>query len=146
VRCAAGNQEALSLRKAVVLALVALVAALGLVAVGNAAPSTRTDMMHEISITNFKVNKSGTVTVFVKIRGWKMYPALVGKKTNKADGGHWHIFVNGKYNNYSANATKGVTTKLKKGDYKITVALANDDHSPVKGAHPSKAVSVMVDA
>ena len=134
------------MRKAAVLALVSLVAALGLVAAGNAATSKRTDVMHEISITNFKVNKNGTVSVFVQIRGWKMYPKLVGKKTNKPDGGHWHIFVNGKYNSYSANATKGVTTKLKKGDYKITVALANDDHSPVMGTHASKAVSVMVDA
>ena len=135
------------MRKALALTLVTLVAALGLVAAGGAATSKRTSMMHEISITNFKVNKgSGTVTVFVKVRGWKMYPALVGKKTNKADGGHWHIFVNGKYNNYSANATKGVTLKLKHGDYKITAALANDDHSPVKGTHPTKAISVMVDA
>ena len=133
------------MRKALALALVTLVAALGLVASGGAATSKRTDVMHEISIKTFKVNKGGTVTVFVKVRGWKMYPSLVGKKTNKADGGHWHIFVNGKYNNYSANATKGVTTKLKKGDYKITVALVNDDHSPVKGTHPSKPVSVMID-
>jgi len=132
------------LRKALALALVTLVAALGLVAAGNAATSKRTVVMHEISITSFKVNKGGTVTVFVKVRGWKMYPKLVGKKTNKANGGHWHIFVNGKYNTYSANATKGTTLKLKKGDYKITVALANDDHSPVKGTHASKAVTAMV--
>ena len=133
------------MRKTLAVALVTLVAALGLVASGGAATAQRTDVMHEISITNFKVNKNGTVTVFVKIRGWKMYAALVGKKTKKADGGHWHIFVNGKYNNYSANATKGVTLKLKHGDYKITAALANNDHSPVKGTHPSKAISVMVD-
>jgi ABC-type glycerol-3-phosphate transport system substrate-binding protein len=144
VRCAVENQEARSLRKTLALALVTLVAALGLVASGSAATSKRTNLMREISITNFKANKNGTVTVFVKVRGWKMYPKLVGKKTNKADGGHWHIYVNGKYNTYSANATKGVTTKLKNGDYKITVALANDDHSLVKGTHPSKAVTAMV--
>jgi hypothetical protein len=144
VRCAVENQEARSLRKALAISLVTLVAALGLVASGGAAMAQRTSTMRDISITNFKVNKNGTVTVFVKIHGWKMYPALVGKKANKADGGHWHIFVNGKYNIYSANATKGVTTKLKKGDYKITVALANNDHSPVKGTHPSKAVTAMV--
>ena len=135
------------MRKALAISLVTLVAALGLVASGGVAMAQRTSMMHEISITNFKVNnKTGVVTVLVKVRGWKMYPALVGKKTNKADGGHWHIYVNGKYNTYSANATKGTTTKLKKGDYKITVALANDDHSPVKGTHPSKAITAMVDA
>lgn len=134
------------MRKALVFALVTLVAAVGVVAVGSAATSSRTDVMHGISITNFKVNKNGTVTVFVKVRGWKMYPSLVGKKTLKKDGGHWHILVNGKYNNYSANAIKGATLKLKHGDYKITVALANNDHSPVRGTHPSKAISVMVDA
>jgi len=134
------------LRRTLALTLVAAVAALSLVAAGGAATTKPAATMHEISITKFTVNKSGTVTVFVKIRGWKMYPALVGKKTNKADGGHWHIYVNGKYNTYSANATKGTTTKLKKGDYKITVALANDDHSPVKGTHPSKAITAMVDA
>jgi len=132
------------LRKVLALALVTTVAALGLVAAGEAAPTSRASMMRDISITSFKVNKNDTVTVFVKIHDWKMYPALVGKKTNKPDGGHWHIYVNGKYNTYSANPTKGTTTKLQKGDYKIYVALANDDHSPVKGTHPSKTVTVMV--
>ena len=132
------------MRKVLALALVTTVAALGLVAAGEAAPTSRASMMRDISITSFKVNKNDTVTVFVKIHDWKMYPALVGKKTNKPDGGHWHIYVNGKYNTYSANPTKGTTTKLQKGDYKIYVALANDDHSPVKGTHPSKTVTVMV--
>ena len=132
------------MRKVLALALVTTVAALGLVAAGEAAPASRASMMRDISITSFKVNKNDTVTVFVKIHDWKMYPALVGKKTNKPDGGHWHIYVNGKYNTYSANPTKGTTTKLQKGDYKIYVALANDDHSPVKGTHPSKTVTVMV--
>lgn len=136
--------------KVTVLAVAALLAAAGVAGLGGAGvaqatTSKRSAVMHEIQLTNFKVNANGTVTVFVKIRGWKMYPALVGKKTNKPDGGHWHIFVNGKYNNYSANATRGVTTKLEHGDYKIYVTLANDDHSPVKGTHKSKTVSVMVD-
>ena len=132
------------MRKVFALALVTTVAAFGVVAAGEAAPTSRASMMRDISITSFKVNTNDTVTVFVKIHDWKMYPALVGKKTNKPDGGHWHIYVNGKYNTYSANPTKGTTTKLKKGDYKIYVALANDDHSPVKGTHPSKTVTVMV--
>jgi hypothetical protein len=134
------------LRKTFASTFVSLVVALGLAGAAMAAPASRTTAMRDISITNFKVNKgAGTVTVFVRIHDWKMYPKLVGRKTLKADGGHWHIFVNGKYNTYSASATKGVTLKLKKGDYKITVALANNDHSPVKGTHPSKAISVMID-
>jgi hypothetical protein len=132
-------------RRLVPLTLALAFACTGLVGAAQATPSARADMMHEIQITNFKVNANRTVTVLVKVRGWKMYPALVGKKTNKPDGGHWHIYVNGKYNTYSANATKGTTTKLKKGDYKLYVALANNDHSLVKGAHRSKTISVMVD-
>ena len=38
-----------------------------------------------------------TIVVHVKIGDWKMYPSLVGKKPNHADGGHWHIYVDGKY-------------------------------------------------
>ena len=132
------------MRKALALGLITAVAALGLVSAGGAATTSRVSMMRDISITKFKVNSNGTVTVFVKIHDWKMYPALVGKRTNKPDGGHWHIYVDGKYNAYSANPTRGTTTKLKKGDYKIYVALANDDHSPVKGTHPSKTITVMV--
>jgi hypothetical protein len=143
-RCVAATREGEGMRKAVVLALVTAVAALGAVAAGQAATSSRASMMRDITITRFKVNANHTVTVFVKIHDWKMYPALVGKKTNKRDGGHWHIYVDGKYDNLSANPTRGVTTKLKKGDYKIYVALANDDHSLVKGTHPSKTITVMV--
>ena len=132
------------MRKALALALVTAVAALGLVSAGEAAPTSNASMMRDISITSFKVNKNDTVTVFVKIHDWKMYPSLVGKKTNKPDGGHWHIYVDGKYNTYSANPAKGTTTKLKKGDHRIYVALANDDHSPVKGTHRSKTITVMV--
>jgi hypothetical protein len=58
-----------------------------------------------------------------------MYPKLVGKKPNKPDGGHWHIFVDGKYNNYTANATTGRSLKLKPGWHKVQAELANNDHS-----------------
>ena len=129
------------MRKTLLLLLV-----LGLAAVAGAQARTaaRADVMHQIQLNTFRVNADHTVTVFVTVRGWKMYPALVGKKTNKMDGGHWHIYVNGKYNTYSANPKSGKTTKLKKGDYKIYVALANNDHSLVKGAHHSRTVTVMV--
>lgn len=132
------------MRKLLVLAA-ALVLGISIVAAAQAGSRTQASMMRGIAITNFKVNANKTVTVFVKVHDWKMYPKLVGKKTNKADGGHWHIYVNGKYNNYSASAKSGHTTVLKHGDYKIYVALANDDHSPVKGSDRSKTISVMVD-
>lgn len=130
------------MRKA--LALAAALSALVVAGVAHAHSVRQADVMHEIQLRSFKVNANGTVTVLVKIRGWKMYPALVGKKPNKPDGGHWHIYVDGKYNAFSANPTRGTTTKLEHGDHKIYVGLANDDHSPVKGTHRSRTVSVMV--
>ena len=123
----------------------ALVLGISVAAAAQASPRAHASMMRGISISSFKVNANKTVTVFVKVHDWKMYPKLVGSKTLKKDGGHWHIFVNGKYNNYSASATSGKTLVLKHGDYKIYVALANNDHSPVKGADRSKSISVMVD-
>ena len=132
------------MRKLLSLAAV-VVLGISVVAVAQASPRAHASMMYGISITNFKVNPNKTVTVSVKVRGWKMYPALVGAKTNKKDGGHWHIYVNGKYNNVSASAKSGKTKALKHGDYKVYVALANNDHSPVKNADRSKTISVMVD-
>jgi hypothetical protein len=123
----------------------ALVLGISVVAAAQASPRAHASMMHGIVITNFKVNANKTVTVFVKVHDWKMYPKLVGKKANKPDGGHWHVYVNGKYNNYSASAKSGKTKVLKHGDYKVYVALANNDHSSVRGADRSKTISVMVD-
>jgi hypothetical protein len=132
------------LRRPLVLALTTVLAA-SVVASAQAGARSHGSMMRGIVITNFKVNADRTVTVFVKLHDWKLYPKLVGSKMNKKDGGHWHIYVNGKYNAYSASPKSGRTTALKKGDYKLYVALANDDHSPVKGADRSKTISVMVD-
>ena len=100
--------------------------------------------MYGIQIVNYKVNRNGTVTVDVKIRGFKMLPKQVGAKKNVAGAGHWHIYVNGKYNNYSADPTSGKTTPLKKGDYKMYVTLNNNDHSPLSEPTRSKTVTVMV--
>jgi hypothetical protein len=123
----------------------AFVLALGAVAAGGAAQARTgtTQGMYGIQITNFKVNPNKTVTINVKIRGLKLAPAQVGKK-NVAGEGHWHIFVNGKYNNFSA-ATSGRTKPLKKGDYKVYVTLNNNDHSPLSEPARSKTISVMVD-
>ncbi len=95
-----------------------------------------------IQITNYKVNPDNTVTISVKVRGLELAPALVGKK-NVAGKGHWHIYVNGKYNNFSAGAS-GKTKPLKKGDYKMYVTLANNDHSPLSEPTRSKSIAVMV--
>jgi len=123
----------------------AAVLALGVVVVGGAAQARTgsSQGMYAIQITNFKVNANRTVTVHVKVRGLKLAPALIGKK-NVAGKGHWHIYVNGKYNNASG-ATSGKTKVLKKGDYKVYVTLNNNDHSPLSEPTRSKAISVMVD-
>jgi len=123
----------------------AVALALAALAVGGAAQAhTGTSRgMYSIKITNFKVNANLTVTISVKIRGLKLAPAQVGKK-NVAGEGHWHIYVNGKYNNYSAK-TSGTTKPLQKGDYKVYVTLNNNDHSPLSEPTRSKTITVMVD-
>jgi len=123
----------------------AIVLVLGAVVVGGAAQarSGAARGMYAIQITNFKVNPNKTVTISVKIRGLELAPALVGKK-NAAGKGHWHIYVNGKYNNFAA-ATSGRTKALKKGDYKVYVTLNDNDHSPLSEPTRSKTITVMVD-
>ena len=123
----------------------AAVLALGAVAVGGAAQARpgAAEGMYGIQITNFKVNPNHTVTINVKIRGLQLAPASVGK-ANVAGRGHWHIYVNGKYNNFAA-ATSGKTKALKKGDYKVYVTLNNNDHSSLSEPTRSKTISVMVD-
>ena len=98
--------------------------------------------MYGIQITNYKANANHTATINVKIRGLKLAPTLIGKK-NVAGEGHWHIYVNGKYNNASG-ATSGTTKVLKKGDYKVYVTLNNNDHSPLSTPTRSKTITVMV--
>ena len=50
----------------------------------------------------------GVIRVIVRITGWKLAPTLVGKKPTPGTG-HWHIYVNGKYNNFSARPKTGRT-------------------------------------
>ena len=97
-----------------------------------------------ISIDKTSSASNGIVTVTVKINGWKMYPALVGKKPNRPSGGHWHIFVDGKYSNASANATTGKTVVLTKGTHKVYAELANNDHSLLSPPVVSRTVTVKV--
>ena len=123
--------------------MVTLVLATAVVATAAQARSGSAQGMYGIQITNYKVNANHTVTINVKVTGLKLAPASIGKK-NVAGKGHWHIYVNGKYNNASA-ATSGTTKPLKKGDYKVYVTLNNNDHSPLSPPVRSKTVSVMVD-
>jgi len=122
------------------LLLLLVAAALILAAAGAGSAATP----RSITIVKASAAPSGVVTVQVKIRGWKMYPALVGKKPNKPDGGHWHVLVDGKYSNASAKAS-GKTLALESGTHRITVELANNDHSLLKPRVRSAAVTVVVD-
>ncbi len=124
--------------------MLTLAVATAVVATAAQARSDTAQGMYGIQITNFKVNVNHTVTINVKIRGLKLAPALIGKK-NVAGKGHWHMYVNGKYNNASG-ATSGKTKPLKKGDYKVYVTLNNNDHSPLSEPTRSKTIRVMVDA
>ena len=131
------------MRRIVMLALVLALGAVASVGVAQARSGSSEGMMESIQITNFKVNPNHTISITTAIHGLKLAPGLVGKK-NVAGKGHWHIFVNGKYNNFAAT-TSGKTTPVKKGDYKVYVTLNNNDHSPLSPPVRSKTISVMVD-
>lgn len=85
-----------------------------------------------------------TIVVRVEIEHWKMLPSRVGLKPNSATGGHWHVFIDGKYNNYSANATTGRALKVKSGWHTVQAELANNDHSELKPPVKSRTMRVHV--
>lgn len=97
-----------------------------------------------ISIARTSV-KDGAVLVTATISNWKLLPARVGKTPNAAGGGHWHIFVDGKYVNFSAART-GTTKRLSPGEHTIVLELANNDHSSLAPRVRSAAVKVTVPA
>lgn len=71
-----------------------------------------------------------TVTIHVKVANFTLRQDLVGKAPT-AGMGHYHIMVDGVYNNYSATDT-GVAKGLKPGRHQILVVLANNDHTLYK--------------
>jgi hypothetical protein len=97
-----------------------------------------------IEITSYTFNPNlRTLTVKTKSYGWKMYPRLVGSKTNKPDGGHWLLYVNGKVSARSAISSAS-TKNLPQGKIRFFVALANNNDSLVKGAVRSDTYSAVV--
>ena len=129
------------------LAFVALGLAAAAVAVGQSqsAPDTR-EAKRSIGIVK-TAEDHGVVSLTVKITGWKMYPGLVGKKA-KAGGGHWRIFVNGRYNNLSTSATRGSTNSrraLAPGSYTIDARLVENNGRELRPAVRSKRVTVTVE-
>ncbi len=121
--------------------LAALVAVLVLGAVGAAA--ARAHGTPGIALLSAKAS-GHSIVVTVRVHDWKMLPSRVGKKPNSSEGGHWHVFVDGKYNNYSANATTGRALKVKSGWHTVRVELANNDHSELSPPRKSKSLRVHV--
>lgn len=128
------------MRRSPILAAAATAAAV--VAAAVAAVPAGAATAPSISIARTSV-KDGTVVVTAAISGWKLLPARVGKKPNAPGGGHWHIFVDGKYVNFSAART-GTTKRLAAGDHTIVVELANNDHSSLSPRVRSAPVKVTV--
>jgi hypothetical protein len=128
-------------RKIAALTLTLALAAVGVTATAQARSATAQGM-YGIQITGYKVNANHTATITVKVRGLTLAPALIGKK-NVAGKGHWHIYVDGKYDNASGTTT-GKTKPLKPGDYKVYVTLNNNDHSPLSEPTRSKTITLMV--
>jgi Domain of unknown function (DUF4399) len=129
-------------QRSTLIVLVALVAAAAAVQAGA---TTSRATARSITLLSVHELSGSKVQVNVRVTGWKMLPTKVGKKPNSATGGHWHIFVNGKYNNFSANAHTGKTLKLEHGTYKIQVELANNDHSELSPPVKSKSMTIKVD-
>jgi hypothetical protein len=87
----------------------------------------------------------GTVTLKVTIRGWKMYPRLVGKpRANRVDGGRWVIVVDGRCNNLSTSTMSGKTNALRKGTHRIHAELASNDGVHLLPRVKSKSVNVKI--
>jgi len=132
-------------KRLTLIGLVSVVATVAAVASLQAGAATRHSTARSITLLSVHELSGSVVQANVRITGWKMIPSKVGKKPNSATGGHWHIFVNGKYNNFSANAHTGRTLKLNHGTYKIQAELANNDHSELSPPVRSKVMTIKVD-
>lgn len=110
--------------------------ALGVFAGGIASAATPSITLNKASA------KGAKLSVQVTVAGLKLAPGQVGK-AKKAGFGHYHLFVNGKYVGFAATPSATIVPKpaIKKGQtFKVTVQLANNDHSPLGKA--SKAITV----
>lgn len=125
------------MRKAVI--LLAMLGVVGVLATQAAAAAKPT-----VTVTATTV-KAGVVTVSVRLSAWKLYPGRVGKRPNAANGGHWHLFVDGVYASASGRLT-AKTKALKAGKHRIWAELANNDHSRLKPPVRSRTVIVTVPA
>ncbi len=87
--------------------------------------------------------KAGAVTVTVKVANWRLLPAQIGKQPNAVDGGHWHLYVDGKYV-AASGALTAASAKLSSGAHRLRVELVNNDHSRLAPPVGSATVTVKV--
>jgi hypothetical protein len=94
-----------------------------------AATSQQIGTRRSISIVNVRV-VGHAVTARVRIGGWKMFPALIGSRFDRPDGGHWHLYVDDRYIGGTAQFT--YTIELPAGLHRLQAELVNNDHSPLR--------------
>jgi hypothetical protein len=87
-----------------------------------------------VKITRVHPNpNTGCVSLRLRLLGWNMYPGKVGSPVNFVDGGHYHVYVNGKYHNFGSNPNRARACGLATGQtYTLRVVLANNNHSELK--------------
>lgn len=87
-----------------------------------------------VQITRVHPNpNTGCITLRLRLYGWQMYPGQVGSPTTQPDGGHYHVYVNGKYHNFGSNPNRARACGLAGGQsYSLRVILANNDHSELR--------------
>lgn len=130
------------MRKLLVLALSVATAA-AFVAVGVAQAGSGVGIASVKILALYPNAKTGCVSATLQIRGWKMYPGRVGHTTNDIDGGHYHVYINGKYHNFGSNARRARACGLATGaTYQLQVILARNDHSELNAR--SAEVSVIM--
>lgn len=128
------------MRKLLVLALAGLVAAA--LTVVSAAQARHGRAF--VRVTHVASNpKTGCVSLRLDLRGWKLYPGQVGRTPNQPDGGHYHIYVNGQYYDFGANARRARACGLETSrTYQLQVVLAYNNHSEI--AARSQVVSAIL--
>ncbi len=75
----------------------------------------------------------GVIRLTVRITGWR---------------GRWNVYVNGRLDNSSTSRTKGSTNprrRLAPGTYRIYVALANANRTPLRPVVRSRTVTVTIE-
>jgi hypothetical protein len=124
------------MRKIVVLTLAAAIGALLATSVALAKkPPSQVQVERTPAVTILRVHpnpNTDCISLELWIRGWKMYPDQIGDPVNQPRGGHYHVYVNGKYHNVGANARSARACGLAAGrSYRLQVILAYDNHQEI---------------